>query len=65
MALLCYLMASLDDALLHLDLESAQGLQQSQLLADYFATSSHNNTQVYFSQSSCLCCKGVAKAFLL
>jgi hypothetical protein len=29
--------------------ESPQGLQEPQLLADHFAASSHNNSQVYFS----------------
>jgi hypothetical protein len=42
--------------------EWRQGLQQTQLLADHFAKLSHNNSQVHFSQSSSLSCKGDANS---
>jgi hypothetical protein len=42
--------------------EWRQGLQQVQLFADHFAASSHNNSQVHFSQSSSLSCKGASNS---
>jgi hypothetical protein len=39
-----------------------QGLQETQLLADHFAASSHNNSQLHFLQSSSLCYKGAANS---